>query len=153
MKKLLSLLFVIIAIYSCEKDDFCLEETTPKLIIRFLDFTDQSSFKEITLESISADALGSYTGGNVTSQTDSIAIPLNYLANQTTYFIKKENEATEELEISYARENVFLSRSCGFKTDFNNLNVNQLTNHWIQQIQIQNSSVNNEQDAHLYIFH
>jgi len=153
MKKLLSLIFTLVAISSCEKDDFCLEETTPKLIIRFLDFTNQTNFKEVTLESINASGLGVYTDGNVTALTDSIAIPLNYLEDETTYFIKKENEATEELRISYSRENVFLSRSCGFKTNFNNLNTSQLTNNWIQQVQVQNSSVNNEQSAHLYIFH
>jgi hypothetical protein len=41
MKKYITFFIILISLLvSCEKDDICLEETTPKLIIRFYDIED-----------------------------------------------------------------------------------------------------------------
>jgi hypothetical protein len=152
MNKILLVFLAITAMYSCEKDDFCVEANTPKLIIRYLDFADQANFKSVTLDFIYANDLGSYTE-SVGISTDSIAIPLDFLNNQTTYYFQKENESAEEINFTYTRENIFVSRSCGFKVNYKDLNLTQITNHWIQKITIENPSITDEQNAHLYIYH
>ena len=151
MKKITAfLLLLTIGFASCEKDDFCTQNPISKksLILRFYDSTDRSAFK--TAESIDVWAENKDSiFVNIT--TDSLVIPLNPNTNQTIYNIRKDN-FVEQLTISYTTENEYVSRSCGYKVIFNEITFTP-TNSWITDFTTVETSLENQDAAHVQIFH
>lgn len=152
MKKYITLLILaIITILSCEKDDICIDATTPSLIFLFYDNDSQTDLKKINLDSV-------WVKDNVKIEEyvnvslDSIAIPIDLNENSTTYIIEN-NSIKDTLKFSYTRNDVFVSRSCGYKTIFDNLQIDSNTTNWIKNISINNSTIDNETSAHISIFH
>lgn len=144
---------------ACEKDDICLSSVTPKLILRFYDAANPSTLKSVQNISVwvqGKDTLSNYKSANL----DSIAIPLNTNASQTVYNIKKNsvngnivNNSTNQLTITYTTEDVYVSRSCGFKTIFNTVTITA-SNGWVQSFTPSTlTTINNETKAHVKIFH
>ncbi|MBL4938932.1 MAG: hypothetical protein JKY16_01350 [Lutibacter sp.] len=152
MKKYITLLILtFFAIQSCEKDDICIDETTPSLIIRFYNNDSQTELKQIKLDSVWVEdnvKIEAY----VNVSTDSITIPINLTKNITTYIIEN-NAVKDTLKFSYSRNDVFVSRSCGYKTIFDNFQIDSYTSNWIKNIIINNSTIDNETSAHISIFH
>lgn len=134
---------------SCEKDDICVLPTTPKLIIRFYDNSDPENTKEVENLTVSVEAADSTIYDGVT--TDSIAIPLDVNSTQTIYNLSR-GDVQDQLQIDYEIEEIFVSRSCGFKANFNNLSISS-TNNWIQSFEIISSSITSENSAHVQIRH
>lgn len=159
MKRIGFLLLIIILMAACEKDDICIEPITPNLILRFYDNSSQTDIKAVERLSVWAD--GKDTLSAYTSVTlDSIVIPLNTQATQTVYNFKMNNvdgnianNMIDQLTISYDVEEVYVSRSCGFKAIFNNVTVTSGTG-WIQSFTPNTiTTINNESSAHVQIFH
>lgn len=160
MKKLIPLLLLFLALFSaCEKDDICLSPTTPKLILRFYDNANQTTLKSVENLSIWAD--GKDTISNYKSVSlDSIAIPLNVNTSQTVYHLKinsvdgnTANNVSNTLTVKYTTTEEHVSRSCGFKTIFNNVTITS-SNGWIQSYTPSYLTIiNNETSAHVKIFH
>lgn len=178
MKKISALLILLlIVITSCEKDDICAETTptTPKLILRFYDITSQEDTKSVNglrvtglddnNEEVDIPSLNLVT-------TDSINLPLLTDANATKFTFHKDfaidNNGTPDdisddiilgnpdiVTVSYQREDIYVSRACGFKTIFNNLTISVELDgdNWIINSEIINSIVENETTAHVKIFH
>ncbi len=134
---------------SCEKDDICVLPTTPKLIIRFYDNSDPENTKEVENLTVSVEAADSAIYDGVT--TDSIAIPLDVNSTQTIYNLSR-GDVQDQLQIDYEIEEIFVSRSCGFKANFNNLSISS-TNNWIQSFEIISTSITSENSAHVQIRH
>lgn len=175
MKKnsiLIILTFVFISItFSCEKDDICAETTptTPKLILRFYDITSQEDTKNATgLRVTEFNETNAISNLNIVT-SDSINLPLRTNVNVTKFTFHKDYEAITNTEgdtisiegnpdivtINYQREDVYVSRACGFKTIFNNLtfSVEDDGDKWILNSEIINSTVQNEITAHVKILH
>jgi hypothetical protein len=160
MKKYIILLLIItFIINACEKDDICLLPTTPKLILRFYDSAKPSEFKKV--EWFSAVAQSKVKDSLFKEQNlDSIAIPLNVNATKTVYFLKtntvsgnRPDNKFEKITINYTTEEVFVSRSCGFKTIFNNVTITS-NNSWIQSFTPNSlTTIDNETSAHVKIYH
>ena len=149
MKKYILLLFILILTFSnCEKDDICIEDTTPSLIVRFYDSIKLDTIKEVeklTVWAMNKDSIYSETA------TDSIVIPLDLSENSTTY--KFQSDTTiDEITFSYNKNDVFVSRSSGYKTVFENLAV-QTSNNCIISYNINNTTIENETNAHINIYH
>ena len=90
---------------------------------------------------------------------DSIVIPLDVSNNQIIYNFSSEGNQ-DILSINYEIEEVFVSRSCGFKAIFNNVTVtSDVSNDWIIGLTetLENTitipTIDNESSAHLQIFH
>lgn len=150
MKKYITILLVsFVAILSCEKDDICLEETTPNLIIRFYDNDLQTEFKQVSGLTVWADGMDTIY---LNQTLDSIVIPLDLTKDNTLYKFSA-NEIEDEINFSYSRDDVYVSRSCGYKTIFENIQIDSNTSNWIQNISINNSIIDNETSAHISIFH
>lgn len=158
MKKNIIYIFLIALVFNaCEKDDICLLPTTPKLILRFYDNADNTKFKSVANLSIIAasktDSL--HTNQNV----DSIAIPLNVNGTQTIYKLKTSSTGNladnkyNTLTLNYTTEEIFVSRSCGFKTIFKNVTITS-DNGWFQSFTPNTiTTIENENNAHIKIFH
>ena len=141
---------------SCEKDDFCIDPITPNMIIRFYDATNTSNTKSVSNLSVNPEGLDVIYSNE---SLDSILIPLDVTSNQIIYNFSKGNNQ-DIITIDYDVEEVFVSRSCGFKAIFNNVTVtSDVSNNWIIGLTetLQNTitipTIENESAAHLQIFH
>ena len=104
--------------------------------------------------------------------TDSIALPLRTDTDISKFtfhidYAIDDNVTPEDpdddiilgnpdvVTINYQREDVYVSRACGFKTIFNNVNFSFETDadNWIINSEIINANVENEFTAHIKIFH
>lgn len=157
---------------SCEKDDICLAETvgTPHLIIRFYDASNTSNTKPVT--NLRIVGVGNNDEFGAVATTDSIAIPLKILDTTTEYILTSDYAVDDngtpddtsddiitgnedQITINYTNEEVFISRACGFKNTFTNLGFD-FTNdgdNWILNYTVENNIVENESNAHVYIYH
>ncbi|MEX1383711.1 DUF6452 family protein, partial [Lutibacter sp.] len=126
MKKHITLLVIAFAlIISCEKDDICLENTTPNLMLKFYNFENDTLVKTIKIDSIrvlNKGLISNYTAKSF----DSIQIPLDINQYTTSYQITSGNLA-DTIYFSYDRNDIFVSRSCGYKTNFENLAIDSTT--------------------------
>jgi len=153
MKKLfILLLFIFAGFSSCERDDICIDEITPLLIIRFYDVTDTTLVKSVNQLSVKLlDIEAKYLSN---SATDSIALPLISSADVTRFVLTNETNS-DTITVNYMPEAVFVGRSCGFKSIFNDLDL-QVTDdgeNWIQSFKIITQQIENETSAHVKIFH
>jgi len=161
MKKYLFLLIVFLFSTSCETDTICIDETTPHLVIRFYNKDDISKFKKVTNLKVSVkNTLDESVQIGSVSSIDSIALPLNVDLDLTKiYLTKNATDTSDGIEntfiLNYSREEVFVSRSCGYKTIYNTINISDsnITNDWITNILVIKTEVDNENQAHLNIFH
>ena len=167
MKKYITFFTLLISILtSCEKDDICLEEITPKLIIRFYDFEDTSELKKVLNLKVQIEGIdGNYTDESITTLTDSIAIPIKVTDDNTKFILTitqiADDETTSEnedtFELVYTRVDEFVSRSCGYKTLFHNteIPIEYVGGSWIDSIKVidREQNILNEKSAHVKIFH
>lgn len=150
MRKYLILLFILcFSLINCEKDDICIETTTPKLIIVFYNDTIPTEKKEVTSLTVWADGKENVYGNE---SLDSIAIPLDLTQNSLLYKFKSDT-IEDVLKFTYDRKDIFVSRSCGYKTIFENLQIESRSSNWIKNDTIKNTTIDNETTIHLTIFH
>ena len=155
-KHYLLLSFIALLVSSCEKDDFCIEPVTPNMVIRFYNATNITQTKSVENLSVNPEGLDElYSNANL----DSILIPLDVTSNQIIYNLSSESNI-DIITINYDVEEVFVSRSCGFKAIFNNVSVSSdVSNDWIIGLTetLENTitipTIDNETAAHVKIFH
>lgn len=181
MKKIISLLLVFtFGLSSCEKDDICDANTptTPRLVIAFYDNGDPNNQRTVTnLKVIGVgkkddDAIiFNENGTSITkylTNANTISIPLKTDSTSTSYrFIYNslsEAADTDVLTFNYTSNNVYVSRSCGYKTTFKLNPVGNTTGSgiiktdpegdgfWMQNIIVQTSNIESENEAHIKIY-
>jgi len=144
---------------SCERDEICIDPITPKFIIAFYDVDDSESKKPVNNLAIeildinkSLDTIG----------TDSIGIPLNVYAIETTIVLSTDSKDDnlidrDTINLNYEVENVFVGRSCGYKSIFKNVSINrdfgQTNERWIKSLVLEHTEIENETEAHVTILH
>lgn len=155
-KYYLLLTLIALLVSSCEKDDFCIEPITPNMVIRFYNATNITQTKSVEDLSVTPEGFDElYSNANL----DSILIPLDVTSNQIIYNLSSESNI-DIITINYDVEEVFVSRSCGFKAIFNNVSVtSDVSNDWIIGLTetLENTitipTIDNETTAHVKIFH
>ena len=161
MKKIFLLLFVF-SLLGCEKDDICSDETTPRLIIEFFNIAQPANNLNVTNLKV--------TGVGMTDELDTftavskIELPLKITDDVTRYSLtlNSTNDLIKNediLEFNYTRNQVFVSRACGYKTVYQ-LNADNGIVHtdndtpelkWIKNIFIENNSISTENETHIKI--
>ena len=166
MRKKLIILFYLVSlliIMGCTRDDICTEntQTTPLLVITFKDAINPlqpSSVSNLTLRTADDPSVPIYK--SVT--TDSTAIPLRTDMDITELLFVEGNTDESEgntdiVSFSYQRENVYVNRACSYKMIFRSLNINvepeSNNTNWIQNTEVILTNVENEEKAHITIFH
>ena len=150
--KLLIIIFVgALCFTACEKDDICIEPMTPKLVMGLFDYEHQDELKPV--ENLHLVAIGVEDTINFFNK-DIVNIPLD-VNNDNCRFALINDTNVDVLEFNYQRENVFVSKTCGYKTIFKNLNVylEEDTDNWIKQIEIINHSIKIDTAVHVKIYH
>ena len=150
---------------SGEKDDIWLEETTPRLVIRFYDHENPDELKNVPNLSVQIEGVsGDYFNETISSSTDSIAIPIKVTEDLTKYKLilngndsDDTNDNTDILDLTYTREDLFVSRSCGYKTVFHEgiTSLESDADNWILRVETKDNPQNiiNQKNAHVKIFH
>jgi len=155
-------------LWSCERDDLCPQDTpiTPQLFIEFFDNDNPTELLAprnlIIIEEgvVLEDGNTNFIVGSGTS----VLIPLRTNSDQTRYeFILNGTDATdanpENIDtfiIDYERAEDFISKACGFRVTFNNVDTQDFggdDGSWIQNIELINTSITDETEAHIRIFH
>jgi hypothetical protein len=166
MKKIYLLLLIAFAFSSCEKDDICdaTTSTTPRLIVQFYDISNPTTLKLVNNLGIIAPG---FTNGISFSGVSKIEIPLKTTEDSTTFnFIQNgtdtntSNDNTDVIQINYTRNNVFVSRACGYKTVFTLNTPNgfvrtdaaSLDGLWIQNFDIVTTNIETENEIHVKIY-
>lgn len=152
---------------ACQKDDICPASTptTPKLVIRFYSYEDPTKLKQVVGLNLIAEGQTDSLFIDETT-TDSIAIPLKTFQNITHYQLIRNvgdegvNEVApnaDELHFSYFPNEVYVSKACGFKTEYLDLQVVKVAEpgngNWIKNIVVEQTIIDNETSAHISIFH
>ncbi len=178
--KFYRLLFIalIFSGVACQRDDICPEttDTTPLLIIRFYENEepfDLQSPQNLSIRAIDSDSTDFVinTGGNSPIRYfrfsgDSIAIPLKTNADRTSYVFTLNTAANDTtarnsgirdtLSFTYARNEEYINRACAYKVNYVGLKTS-LDNSggdsgWIQDVEIEQTDIEDENQAHVSIF-
>ena len=164
LKKIASLLILIVALNSCTRDDLCPEgtATTPNLIIVFKDNANRELRKSVEGLSVATDYENSSIVFPMTT-TDSIAIPLSTTSDTTKYLFTRNviteidtTVNTDKVMFVYDRKDLYVNRACGFKTEFQGIthNLEQEGNeNWILNITTASDTIIDEKKAHFTFFH
>lgn len=158
---ILALVLTGTLIAGCTRDDICTQDTptTPLLIITFRDISNPNQAKSVPnllIRPANDDITVVFTG-----TTDSIAIPLNVNQNITaldftTNSNSEEDANTDAVNIRYVREDIYVNRACGFKTYYDSLSferLDEVSDAWILTANINLTRVEDEDQAHITIFH
>lgn len=164
MKRII-ILFIIslvsLLIVNCEKDDICTEETptTPRLVIDFFNSENPSVPRSVNQLQVKSPDVEQAMLFNGVSQ---IAIPLKTFEDETVYEFTINSDQTtantDIIRINYVRNEIYISRACGYKTHFglspaNGFIVESDPENWIQDYSIQRTLIESEEDAHIKIFY
>ena len=158
----------LIVILSCEKDDICPEttQTTPRLVIEFYDLTNP----DVLLQVPGLYALGLSTDGieipinnEIVTTRSSIALPLKTNDTETEFILYKSYDIVDgevignpdRIKVTYESENVYVSRACGYKTNFviQAFVITADSDQWMINSDILISEITNENDIHVKILH
>lgn len=158
---------------SCERDDICPESspTTPSLIIDLLDFENSENLKNaprlLVIGTIEGNkvALPGYEGN---SQQSSLILPLKTDEDSTSFELVQNAEFDSEnnliggnidlINITYTREEIYVSRACGYKTIFKDVIIDIVddSSNWLlgePEDLTNNEPVENENATHFNLFH
>lgn len=150
-------ILILFFFISCEPDDICLEsnEDTPNLILKFVDSFSGENKSVSNLRIKGINNIEDFFVGTV----DSISIPLNNYENTSSFSFTKEFESNQSNEdliyFNYTRNNVYISRSCGYKMEYDieNIIIENDNSNWIEDAIIETRTVNNEISHHVKIYH
>jgi len=168
MNKLKTIVFffiVISSLLSCEKDEICLEDNTPLLIIRFYNAENPDDLKKVPQLKVQIEGIeGNYENSTITVLTDSIAIPIKVTEDITKFRLTLngndedlDNDNEDSLILNYIMEDEYVSRPCGYKTLYYDVKTNLMEDddNWIIYVEALADPLNilNEKEAHVKIYH
>lgn len=175
MKKIISILLLFaFGFSSCEKDDICDANTptTPRLVITFYDDIDPTTPAQVfnlKVEGEGEDTPIIFNEGAVgdaqyLANTKSISLPLKTNADTVTYKFTYNASSSnpgarnvDYLTFNYTRENIYVSRACGFKMNFILDTLAPYVHedpdgvNWMLNITVKNRNIVSENETHLDI--
>jgi len=163
--KISAALLLLLATLGCEKDEICLEEITPKLVIRFYNQNNPKELRSVLNLKVSIDGIeGNYENETIKTLTDSIAVPLQVNENTTRFVLNLSGDPSKGTEdnldtitLVYLQEDVFVSRSCGYKTVFGEVQASLTSDgdNWIKFLETTKDplEITDEKLAHVKIYH
>lgn len=158
----IALLGASFAFSSCEKDDLCdgTDNQTPRLHISLYDQYNVENKK--TAEYAKWYIVGEETFLEATNVSD-LYLPLIPGTTSTQWTIElydvigeeKFLTGSETLQFSYSPENIYISKACGFKTNFNAFSYQRLNtpNPWMGGVSLTTNSITDEKNVHVQVFY
>ena len=169
IKKLsLLLLFGIIAILSsCESTGICTEPITPTLKVGFSDIDNLGNVilvsppKDMKIygnkdggDIISENPENEYIYPNIFPASDEKIITLLFDVNRDSlmYIFLFESGLTDTLKLKYTRENHYVSKNCGYKTIFPNVELEYFSKNVIDSLVLLSDNIEFDNEQHIEIF-
>lgn len=165
MKRFLKIVLVLLftlGLTNCEKDDICDPNltTTPRLVIEFYSQQNQSVLRSVTNLSVKSPDV---TGAMLFNGVSKIEIPLKTFQNNTTFEFTLNSTATDgtinkdTLHFNYTTQDIYVSRACGFKTNYDlsqTVGAQIVTDedNWIKNKTIIKTKIESENDVHIKLF-
>ncbi len=148
------LLIFTIFLAGCEEDDICIGDGTPNLTVVFRNAFNSENQKD-TLSIYRSFSPGFENPDTIYQKvfTDSIKLPLGGLSSDKAYFKirRASNPDADVLSVGYTVNSEFVSKACGFKMVYSNLNYTA-TNFHINSIEpIESNELRDEKLTNLYI--
>ncbi|MGB2686327.1 MAG: DUF6452 family protein [Olleya sp.] len=168
--KLILLTLCCISLLTCERDDLCPETTptTPSLVIGFFNNALPENPKTVNdLYVIGLDNDNVLPGYSVVD-VDELILPLRTDTDTTTFFLTNNTVLdddgnitsgnTDTVTITYDRKDIYVSRACGYKTIYENVDVTidgGTDGNWIILAQPENDNltIEDETTTHYYFNH
>lgn len=157
MKKRLivfGLIFSMALLVSCEEDDVCVGEGTPNLTIVFRDALNSTN---------KMDSLTIHYSDHIDFDdpvllydkvfTDSLKLPLSGLVYEKRYFKiqRRSNSNSDILTVNYQPTSEYISKACGFRVVYEDLNYNITQHHIHYVIPNESNELKDETETDLYI--
>jgi len=149
------LLFALLTLFlfSCEKDDICVDGDSAILVIEFRDATDKESLKPVSGLSV---LLNDTPYQGIENQSVS-KLELALSATQKNYifhFVQVESTLSDQLEMRVTPTITYVSRACGYVLEFEGLSIQPLdTLDWISSTEVLTETVTATNEPHLVIYH
>ena len=170
LKLYLLLLIASFSLLTCERDDLCPETTptTPSLVIDFYNNNAQDSRKNATNLYVIGEDNDDVLDGYNAETVNQVILPLRTDTDNTSFFLTRNTVLdddgnitsgnTDKVTITYATEDVYVSRACGYKTIFKNvvLTIDGGTDaNWIILAQPENDNltIEDETTTHYFFYH
>ncbi|WP_432221743.1 DUF6452 family protein [Flavobacterium sp. TMP13] len=176
-KTVIFLLMVAFSFSGCEKDDICDADTptTPRLVISFFDSNTPELAKKVTDLKVIGDGMedGIIFNENAIGEAKfrtsgtSISIPLKTIEDSCSYtFILNDGSTNatltnqDKIEVFYTRNNVYVSRACGFKTIFQldtqkpflRTDGANADGFWMKSVRLENPNIEFENETHIKVY-
>lgn len=166
MKKFIYLFLIVT--FGCEKDDICPEttQTTPRLVIEFYDLTSPDELLQVPglfALGLSTDGVEVPINNETVTTRSSIALPLKTDAIETEFVLYKSYDIVDgevignpdKIKVTYDSENIYVSRACGYKTNFDiqAFAITTDSDQWMIGSDILIFEITNENDIHVKILH
>ena len=161
------MIFLALINFSCQRDDICPDSTpiTPLLRISFFDIENPEVPKPPTNLRVKAADMDSIFLNRV--NISEISIPLKTDVDFTEYdFILNAQVITEvdsvsntdKIRFTYARNEIYINRACSYKVNYINLKASPQTlaedsDRWIKNIVVEEETIENETNTHIFIYH
>jgi hypothetical protein len=151
-------------VLGCTRDDICSEDTatTPLLFIEFRDTTNRELTKAVEDLLIYVNNTDSTLVTSSAINATEVLIPLNTEVNLSSFLFEFNSSSEEDnnfdtISFNYSREEIYINRACGFKVIYNDFFVDleeeALNGNWILDTEILKTTIDNENEVHLTIFH
>jgi len=145
-------LLVLITLYGCVKDEFCIE---PNAVLMTVDFKTYDSTRLVDTPLLDATVYNTENAlffADGLLQLRTVDIALDRTAVQQTYIIY-HSMTQDTIQVSYTTEEVFISNGCGYQTYFELQNVSHSKQN-IDSVNIIKSQVDNTaQNPHLEVIY
>jgi len=151
--KYFSILLVLTVLWSsCERDDLCVEKPSVPLNALFRDAVSGTAAPANMAVWYGGDTLVPY------QTADSISIPLPVDTTEVRYLLARDDGNLiniDTLILRFAPEDRFVSKACGFKTVYVNLEgeIRPDGNNWIQRLEFLTHEAETDTVAHIVFYH
>ncbi len=150
----------------CESTGICTEPVTPKLMIGFSDFDNLGNPEDIDPPSdlkiygtkdgtdigTSNEENFIFPGLTQTDENKRIALIFDVNRDSLTYIFKFEGDIFDTLRINYIRENRYINKNCGYKTVFQQVELDYYSTNAIDSIILLTENIEYDTEQHIKIF-
>lgn len=145
---------IILSFLSCEEDDICLDEKTPRVFMKLKATPAIDSIKFDSVLIYRREKNNEFSLVKRYKNPDSIGVSLRIDNVNSTEFIlarrRYEVNSYDTIKIEYEKKLDFASKACGYRWNYFDLKI-QNSKHLIDSITVLNPNITDEKNSHLLI--
>lgn len=154
MRLFLLIMVIILSFLSCEEDDICLDEKTPRVFMKLKATPAIDSIKFDSVLIYRREKNNEFSLVKRYKNPDSIGVSLRIDDVNSTEFIlarrRYEVNSYDTIKIEYEKKLDFASKACGYRWNYFDLKI-QNSKHLIDSITVLNPNITDEKNSHLLI--